>query len=60
MDEEHAPNERPSLLDAAPKSVAPYAQEALEAGLYREAIKHFRTLAQTQPASVWGAGLAEA
>ncbi|WP_144446057.1 hypothetical protein [Halorhodospira halophila] len=47
-------------LHAAHLTVEPYARQALADGRYREAIKHFRTLAQTEPEVVWAEGLADA
>lgn len=44
----------------ARKAVAPDAHEALAAGRYREAIRSYRTLAQTEPASLWAEGLSRA
>ncbi len=41
-------------------TVEPYARQALAAGRYREAIKHFRTLSASEPPSVWAEGLAAA
>lgn len=47
-------------LHTAHMTVEPYARQALAAGRYREAIKHYRTLAQTEPESTWAEGLAAA
>ena len=49
-----------SGVDTERGTAAPAAQEALAAGRYREAIRHYRALAQAEPADRWAEGLAQA